>query len=235
MQRRSLLATVGAVLGSAGCLSTDDPPADTPSGDDAVTSTDEPTATTDERTPSDDVPDATDVFDGFDCPSFDDGADRTVCYHTATDEDVVLTAEPEVFDPYGGDDDVETLSFVLYNRSEWTVGFNPYDWSLHRFEGDGEWTRVGPDGPIPEPLYLCEPSETYRWEIPSASGPTPNDDARRLNLSLSPGVYAFSVTGGYQIVDDSTDAPEGRTEFVALARVETAIPVGGSEQTTAQG
>ncbi|MBX0323841.1 hypothetical protein EGH21_12450 [Halomicroarcula sp. F13] len=234
MQRRALLATVGAALGSAGCLSTGDPPADASTGDDAVTSTDDP-ATTDERTPSADVPDATDVFDGFDCPSFDDGADRTVCYHTATDDAVVLTAEPEVFDPYGGDDDVETLSFVLYNRSEWTVGFNPYDWSLHRFEGEGEWTKVGPDGPVPEPLSLVESGETYRWAVPSASGPSPSDDARRLDRSLSPGVYAFGVTGGYQVVDDSTDAPAERTEFVALARVETAIPLTGSEQTTAQG
>lgn len=236
MQRRTLLATVGTVLGSTGCLSTDDPPANTPSGDDTVTSTDEPTVTTDERTPGVDVPDATDVFDGFECPSFDDAADQSVCYHTATDEAVVLTAEPEVFDPYGGDDNVETLSFGLYNRSAWTFGVNPYDWSLHRFEGDGEWTKVAPDGPIREPLYLLDPGETYRWKIPSHSGPTPNDDnVRYLDVSLSPGVYAFSVTGSYQIVDDSTAAPEGRTELVALTRVETAIPVDGSDQTTAQG
>lgn len=31
-------------------------------------------------------------------------------------------------------DDVETLMFVLYNRSGWTVGFNPYDWGIERYE-----------------------------------------------------------------------------------------------------
>ena len=230
MHRRTLLTSLATLAATAGYVSGGDaltggsPDSGTPSPTDAHTDT--RTTTETPATPSD----ATDVFADFECPSFDDHADEAVCYHAAdaAESDLLLTAQPEVFDPYLGDDDVETLRFALYNRSEWPIRFNPYAWGIERYDG-GDWTHVAPAA-YPEPIVELPAGSTMRWELPSETRPartrpSPTDgDGHRLSVALDPGVYAFHLTVGYGGVsmETPTDAPKptDRVELVALFRVE---------------
>ena len=253
MDRRALLASLTATLaGTAGCVS-----GETPGGRPAFTSTepepadptqsDGPTTTdgTDAGTATGESPEpapASDAFADVECPSFDDRADRTVCYHaaypagsTGTDADLLLTAEPEVFDPDLDDATVETLEFTLYNRSDWSISFNPYDWGIER-RADGGWTHVAPDA-VPEPLVAVGPGGTMRWELPSEPHPSPSDGTYRLRVALDPGVYAFDITvsyGGFAVeTATETSPPDERVELVALFRVERAFdPTGGDRDTS---
>lgn len=222
MRRRTLLTSFATLAATAGCVSGGEAPAEQPTDDATPSPTD---VHTDTRTMTDtpaSPPDATDVFADFDCPSFDDNADETVCYHAADGSDLVLTAEPEVFDPSLGDDDVETLEFVLYNRSEWPVSFNPYAWGIERYD-DGEWSHVAPEM-HPEPMTEVASGSTMRWVLPAESGHEPADDDHPLSVALDAGVYAFHISLSYGAVsmDTPTDAPkpDERVELVALFRVE---------------
>lgn len=224
MRRRTMLASIAALAGTAGCVSTGESPGEQPTSDSVTPSpTDDHTDTrTMTETPTS-PPDATDVFADFDCPSFDDNADETVCYHAAeaAESDLLLTAEPQVFDPALRDGDVETLEFVLYNRSEWSVSFNPYAWGIERHDDGGGWTHVAPEM-HPEPMTEVAPGLTMRWELPSAPHPSPSDDVQSLSVALDSGVYAFHLTVGYGGISTETDAspPEKRVELVALFRVD---------------
>lgn len=257
MRRRALLASLATTLtATAGCLSdgqsagggsqTDDLTTDAQSGTDTRTTTDAGTdATTgagtpeDTETPDDPVtetptpPPASDAFADFDCPSFDETA-RTVCYHDAALDDapLVLTAEPEVFDPETGDDTGETLEFVLYNRSEWSVGFNPYDWGIERYD-DGEWVHIAPEM-TPLPWMILDSGATFTWSLSTGAHPSPDDERTQpVDVALEPGIYAFHVSVSYGGVDGTETAteteerpPEGRTELIALFEVETAMADG---------
>lgn len=246
MRRRALLAVLGtAVTGTAGCIGDGRLPGDDRSTADTDTATDTrtvtdtrvtdtpgDTATDTEGTPSPTEvtterptpPSASDAFADFDCPSFDE-TERTVCYHDADLADVplVLTARPEVFDPDLSDEDVETLDFTLYNRSEWSVGFNPYDWGIERYD-DGQWTHVAPMQ-YPEPWTHLPAGEVFTWSLPSEPRPSPDDEQRhQVNVELDPGVYAFHVNVSYESHDaDDDDQPDGTTELIALFRIEQAI------------
>lgn len=219
MHRRRLLASL-AVAAGAGCLGR--------SGGDQLS----PAGARTDTTPQ--VPTASDTFAGISCPEYPD-ADRTVCYHTSTgDTDAVLTADPEVFDPDDGDNTVETLRFTLRNRGEWTVLVNPHDWAIHRRDGSS-WSRVAPAEPASEPLYSLEPGETLEWGLPERTHPSPGgDETYRVDTSLDPGTYAFSVTGRYDGTD-LTETPSGeppdRTAFVALFRLDTAVGRTGETRT----
>jgi len=243
MRRRALLGSLAATLsaGAAGCIS------DSPTGSEPPTDTQTPTDTptdvhTTEQSPTSDPsmtppPTATDVFADFDCPSFHE-TERTVCYHEVdpTEVPLVLTAEPEVFDPDLDGEDIETLDFKLYNRSEWNVGFNPYDWGIERYD-DGEWTHVAPEM-YPEPWLTLKPAQRYTWSLPSAPHPSPSIDRQMgLPVPLDPGIYAFHVSVVYEASVTATDTeetppPSGHTELVALFRIEQAIDsTGGSDGT----
>lgn len=234
MRRRALLTAMATtVAGAAGCIGDDASPAGDGSMTDTDTATDTPgnTATT-EDPPSTTVvsegptpPPATDVFADFECPSFED-TDRTVCYHEAAPADVplVLTAQPELFDPYMGDDNVEALDFTLYNRSEWSVGFNPYDWGIERYD-DGEWTHVAPEM-YPEPWTRLPARDTFRWSLPSEPHQAPSDDQiHQVDVALDAGVYAFRVSVSYERHETAVEdgRPDGKTELIALFRIEQAI------------
>lgn len=230
MHRRDLLATVGVAAAAAGCLS----PMDNGSPADSGTPTDSRHRTDTPNTSG--VPTASDEFAGTTCPSFPE-PDRTVCYHTAgEDADVVLAAEPELFDPERGDDTVESLSFTLYNHSEWSVSCNPYDWAIHEHSG-GTWSFVAPQGPVREPLHILAPGDSLRLELPEMTHPSPGgDDSYRVDAALEPGVYAFSVTGTYggtDLPETPAGEPPDRTAFVALFRLGSAI--GGAGETTTAG
>lgn len=231
MRRRTLLASLATLAGTAGCVGSGEDPAGQPTDDESPSPTDDPTPSptdshTDTRTMTETPPEpptASDAFADYDCPSFTDNADETVCYHAAvTESDLLLTAEPEVFDPGTDDEGTETLEFVLYNRSEWPVNFNPYAWGIERYD-DGDWTHVAPDM-HPEPMAETAPGETMRWVLPSEDGSSPDDDVHPLSVALDPGVYAFHLTVSYGAIagDAPTDTPkpEGRTELVALFEVE---------------
>ena len=225
MHRRRLLAGLAAAA-SAGCLGRSGGEQSSPTGARTATAT----ARTETDTPG--VPTASDTFAGTSCPEYTD-ADRTVCYHTAPEgADVVLSAEPEVFDPESGDNIVQTLRFTLYNQGEWTVLVNPYDWTIHRRDGSS-WSRVAPEGPRSEPLYILEPGATLEWELPEMTHPSPGgDDTYRVDASLEPGTYAFSVTGSYDgtnLTETPSGEPPAETAFVALFRLDS--PVGGAGAT----
>jgi len=261
MRRRALLASLAASLtAAAGCLGDgrgggggsppdDDTPTGTDGGTNTRSATDTPTrdgtdSPTDDvtDTPEDPVsetptpPPASDAFDDFDCPDFED-TDRTVCYHEADpDTDpLVLTAEPEVYDPETGDGSVDTLDFVLYNRTEASVGFNPYDWGIERYD-DGEWTHVAPEI-SPEPWTNLSGGGTFTWSLPTGTDPLAGAERRQpVDVALEPGVYAFHVS--VLVEDDSTETPTGgssgseRIELIALFRAESGLgsatePTGG--------
>ena len=226
MRRRTLLASLATLVGTAGCVSGGEAPAGEPTDDATPSPTDSHTDTQTMTEPPAEPPTASDAFADYDCPSFTDNADETVCFHTAgAESDLLLTAQPEVFDPDLGDDDVETPEFVLYNRSEWPVSFNPYAWGIERYD-DGEWTHVAPDM-HPEPMTETRPGETMRWVLPAEGGSSPDDDVHPLSVALDPGVYAFHVTVSYGAIagDTPTDGskPEGRTELITLFEVEERI------------
>lgn len=247
MRRRTLLASLAtAAAGTAGCIADSSDPGAPATGGSDPTDASPTDRRTDTRTATDqpvDPPDATDVFADFECPSFSEDPDRTVCYHAApADPDLLLSAEPEVFDPYLADGDVETLRFVLYNRSGWPVGFNPYDWGIERYDG-GEWTHVAPEA-YPEPWTEVPAGERFAWALPAAARPAPEDpDVQPVAVALEPGVYAFHVDvklGSSAAVDTETaDAPEETVELVALFRLEESIDptgeAGTDERTTAAG
>lgn len=226
MRRRTLLASLATLAGTAGCVGSGEDPAGQPTDDATSSPTDSHTDTQTMTETPQQPPDATDAFADFECPSFTDNADETICYHAAdAGSDLLLTAEPEVFDPAFGDDDVETLEFVLYNRSEWPVSYNPYAWGIERYD-DGEWTHVAPQM-HPEPMAETAPGATMRWVLPAEDGASLDDDVHALSVALDPGVYAFHVAVSYGAVagDTPTDSskPEGRTELVALFQVEERV------------
>lgn len=234
MRRRTLLASLATLAGTAGCVSGGEgaAPQATESPTSSPTDVHTDTRTTTETPPQPDA--ATDVFADVGCPSFDDHADETVCYHDADVEtaDLLLTAEPEVFDPYLGDDDVEALQFVLYNQSDWPIGFNPYAWGIERHD-DGEWSHVAPET-YPEPFVEQRPGTAMRWILPAESGSPPaGDDVHPLSVALDPGVYAFHLTVSYGGISTETPTdqpkPADRVELVALFRLEQAIDPSAEE------
>lgn len=134
MRRRAVLASSMSLLaGLTGCVSGTGSLGPSSTSETSVT----PTETTPEGSSNRDTPPSTDaapapdpasdVFADFGCPSFDDAADRTVCYHGVepSSADAVLEVAPEVFDPNLEGNSVETLWFTLYNRSARHFHFNP--------------------------------------------------------------------------------------------------------------
>lgn len=235
MRRRHVLHASALGLASlAGCQAGGGGPGATTTTDQSPTTTDHtspPPTTTAERstttTPSPAPAPASGVFDGFECPSFDDEADRTVCYHGVdpAEADVVLSVGTEVFDPDYGDDVVETLPFRLYNRSQWHVHLNPDGWRIARLE-DGAWTHVAPEA-HDVPLVVLSPGQTYVWELPSEPHPTPRPNRYRLlDVELAAGTYAFHVAGRLGAGLDETptaDPPDERVELVGLFRLVRAV------------
>lgn len=237
MRRRTfLVASIPPLVGLPGCVGDASSPGTSPEpgAGDTPTGTTEPPKT--DLAPAPDP--ATDVFADMACPSFDDAADRTVCYHRVdpSTEDVVLGVGKEVFDPYLRDDDVETLRFTLYNRSDWHFHFNPDGWGIERFD-DGRWVHVAPEAHN-VPLALLPPGETYVWEIPSQLHPTPFDEWYTvLDVALPAGVYAFHVAGsfggslgtGRTPTDTPTaEPPDERVECVGLFRLDDDVDPGSS-------
>lgn len=231
-----------AIAGLAGCLGRTVGPSGRTTTDAPPTTDEEPTTDAPASTPP---RPASDVFADVECPSFDDSADRTVCYHAVdpAETDVLLTVDPEVFDPGLGDDTVEELHFTLHNQSEWHFQFNPYAWGIERREDD-EWVHVAPDA-VPEPLTAIPPGSTYTWTMPSERHPTDDPDRTMyLDLALEAGVYAFHVSGFFGIGFDPATAtptaepPDERVECVGLVRLDDDVDPstsGEPPKTTATG
>ncbi|MFB6141708.1 MAG: hypothetical protein ABEJ30_00015 [Halorientalis sp.] len=206
--RRTVLATLSSALVSAGCLGTNpgspDDGTTTPTDRPGDTPTDTPTDGPSD-TPTDNAPQLpTDSrFAGEPCPTFTD-ADRTVCWHTATDPDVFLAPETEVFRPVSGNQEVETVTFTLHNVADEPFALNPYAWALKRRE-DGDWRHVAPDAHI-EPLVEVPPGGSYEWVLSRQQHPVPPaDDDERLypTVDVSNGHYAFVVDGWFGEGDES--------------------------------
>jgi len=210
MRRRALLATLGTATAlTAGCLNRSnggDPDEtttdDTPSGD--------PTTRTD-RTTTGTPADPDSRFAGVECPSFED-TDRTVCFHTPGNGSSKVSVEPstQVFAPATGDGTVETVTFVLHNRSGGTFGLNPHAWSLYRRTDDG-WAFVAPDVYV-EPWHTIEAGGTYTWHLSAQEHSAPmSEDATAIVRDLAEGTYAFQITGA------GGDGPESGTSYECIA------------------
>lgn len=217
MNRRTLLAALGTAVAGAGCL--------TPAGGPDDTVTPLPTETANETATPTSPPTPSDTFEGLPCPSVED-ADRTVCHHTAGESaDVVMVADPEVFDPATATES-DTVGFTLYNRGEWTVLTNPYDWSIYRFDDDA-WVDATPERAVAEPLYILEPGQSMDWQLITGPEQASMPGYAALDLSLDPGTYAFGVTGHYSgtnLTETPTgDPPDERTAFLALFELESAV------------
>jgi hypothetical protein len=238
--RRTVLATLGAVLLPAGCLGAPvdsradrgnstvsgdpptepstatpgEPPTETPDGPPTGTPDQTPTPTSD-RTPTT-TPDGR--FRDEPCPSFS-GADRTVCAHTRpADAPVYLESSADVLrvDP---EDAVETITFTLHNDTGGPVTLNPYAWAVHRKDGDGEWARVAPDVHV-QPLVELPDGETYAWILSRRPHPTPEGDRTLYpTVDVGNGRHAFAVVGRVGPVGGDGDSGE-RVECVALFDVE---------------
>lgn len=161
---------------------------------------------------------------GQSCPSFDTGADRTVCADDEqTDVPVSFQRSSRVLSPSEGA--VETLTFALTNQSNRTFGFNPNDWEIQAWTTEG-WRHIAPDV-VFQPLYRLSPGERFRWELSLRPHPGSDDDAttKHVTESLDPARYAFSVSGGFGTIQSEesngteSDEASERIEFVARFRV----------------
>jgi hypothetical protein len=199
VNRRTLLATVGAgVAGLAGCSDAVEEFAPTEEGE--TTTRRPPGRPTDGTVPCSetgwgyelggppvrDLPEPTDSFEGYDCPTFE-WADRTVCYQrvTVAEEDVVLVATDATL--MTGDISWAGGEFVLVNRTGEVVETHPGTWTVLE-PTDSGWSLV--DGGDPDCLRRIEHEGIHWWSF--------GTDAEEINLTgvpvdLDPGVYAFAV------------------------------------------
>lgn len=217
MHRRSFIVAIGtATTLTAGCVSQSDEsesgPTDDPSSTTGPSDSDDGSDPADSKTP----PDANSRFDDIDCPSFAE-SDRTVCYHTRTsdDPDVVVEPSTELFEPTGSEDSVETMEFVLRNRTDDPFGLNPYSWSIYE-RTDNDWSLVAPEEYV-EPWTALNSGETYTWRLSIEQHSAPmSEDTMAVVQDLSSGIYAFQITGlGTFEGDDDTNV-----ECIALFEVQ---------------
>lgn len=196
MNRRSFIATIGTVTTlTAGCVSQSDGNQPTEKGS---------------------TPNGNTGFDDIDCPSFAD-SDQTVCYHTLTDDDASVVVEPstEQFAPSGADDSVETMAFVLRNRTDEPFGLNPYSWSIYE-RIDTKWSFVAPEEYV-EPWTEIPSGETYTWQFSIQQHSAPmSEDTMAIVENLTSGIYAFTITG-FGTVDGND---ETNVECIALFEVQ---------------
>lgn len=140
------------------------------------------------------------------CPSFADDA-TTVCAHDASgDEPVGFTASARTLAP------MNSIAFELTNRSNNSLGMNPYQWTVYR-RRDDDWTHVAPDA-YPEPWLQLDPDETHEWTLTLGDGGGAANES--IELSLESGIYAFVKPCRIETGDDA-----GSYECVAVFRVET--------------
>lgn len=196
MYRRTVLVAIGA--STAGCVNTG------AGGSDGRTNTDPNGTGTDQRTPDGRTTtdggtpqDARERFGEYPCPSFAEGTDRTVCWHTVDPEsaDLYLSVASPVFEPAAGD---ASLPFTLHNDSGVPFGHNPYEWAIKRETEEG-WEHVAPDMYI-EPWETVPDGETYTWvlrvgEDATTSAGTDRERTLTVTQDLADGVYAFQITG----------------------------------------
>jgi len=115
-------------------------------------------------------------------------------------------------------DEVETILFTLHNEGDRDFGYNPHDWAVYRYAGDG-WSRVAPQE-HEDPLYVLEPGETDTWSLSTEPHPSSNDDVHQVTADLDSGyTHAFRVFGD---LGRTEDAP--RIECVAVFDYLRAVP-----------
>ncbi|WP_302081458.1 hypothetical protein [Salinibaculum rarum] len=188
--RRTVLASLGTALVSAGCLVSAEDRSDSP-GDD-------PNANTPAREPDgpySDGPTARGRFADEPCPSFAE-TDRTVCAHSRGDSDIYLESSSEVFRPDPSTDSVESLTFTLCNDHDRPFRFNPHAWQLYDKE-NGEWSLVAPEVYI-EPVSEIPPGGSYEWVLSRQPRPGASaDDWLDVTVDVTPGRKAFTVDGWF--------------------------------------
>lgn len=223
MKRRTVLAGLGATLLTSGCLSPTRP-SDAPANDsDRDTPSDSPGSepTPPDETPTRQIPDS---LQNIGCPSFRE-SDVTVCTHTDS-EPVPISLRPEshTLRVVQGNNTIEALDLTLSNASGHTFGFNPYDWRVDRYTGDG-WTKVAPETVV-EPWTEISPGEQYDYELTTQHHPSPANGPLQIAVDLTTDVYAVSVVGNW-----AKDGETKRVECVAL--VDVTVEAEHSSPTTA--
>jgi hypothetical protein len=106
----------------------------------------------------------------------------------------------------------ESLGLTLANASGHSFGFNPHDWRVDRYTGDG-WTKVAPEMVV-EPWTEVPPDGHYEYELATDQSTPQSDDAQPISVDLTSAIHAVSVVGNW---GDGADAK--RVECVALVDV----------------
>lgn len=194
MKRRTVIATLGALPLTAGCLAP-------PRSDSQQTATGgDATATADP---------------GERCSSFESDVDRTVCWPTEERlrSRVYLNASIPTFEPTTDDSTVETLEFVLHNQHpDHLVEVTPEDWQIARRTPE-DW-RVVASASDSEPTRLLPSGERYTWSLSLRRHPTPSrEDTTYLARDLADGVYAFQTVA--RLLED----PAVRVECIAVVEI----------------
>ncbi|MEF8784790.1 MAG: hypothetical protein V5A45_02570 [Haloarculaceae archaeon] len=186
--RRTVLASLGTAVLSAGCLAS----ADSQDGDSGDSPrTEHPASPPD--TPYPDSPTPRNRFADEPCPSFVE-TDQTVCAHSHGDSELSLEPSSQVFRPEPGTDVIETLTFTLYNDSDRPFNLNPRAWQVHRKES-GQWSLVAPDNHV-EPLSEVPAGESYEWVLSKQPFPTAaTADKLYVTVDIEPGRHAFAIDG----------------------------------------
>jgi hypothetical protein len=211
MKRRTVLAGFGTALLTSGCLgqtqSKNTPTGDGPQPADTPSRTPESSPTTPDD-PATEQP--SDDFRTIDCPSFRD-ADVTVCAQT-DNYPIMLQPTSTTYQVVQGNSTIETLDLTLSNTSDHSFGFNPHDWRLDRYSGDG-WTKVAPEG-VAEPWTNVAPNGQYEYELTTQQHPSPANGPHQIDVDLTSDVYALSIVGNWD-----TGRNGKRIECIALINV----------------
>ena len=159
-------------------------------------------------------------FAGQACPTLQQHADRTVCYHTLDHDDpppVYLEPSAEQLTDWN-----EDVTYTLHNKSDHGIGLD-CDPRIYRRRRQG-WVifkTAPPRGCVAE----LDPGEQFHWHLPTGVDPTvTNVDSRPIhwfpNSDETPsGMFAISTDTTPQGEDD---APT--TEHVALFEVAVETP-----------
>lgn len=170
VHRRTVLASLSAAVGLAGCLQS---PLDAGHGG---------------RSPQS----STDVWgEKPPCPALDSTASRTVCTGGGHPDPgaVPVALQPPADTPLRAG---KPFTVTLRPNADVPLTFAPGDWTARRLGDDG-WREVA-SGKRPRGFTTVYPDEQYEWRVGVPEADATTDDWTRVAASFDPGRYSFSVT-----------------------------------------
>lgn len=106
---------------------------------------------------------------------------------------VSLTAESDALVSTTGDDTVESIRFVLTNRTAGSLRLDPASWVIERESAEG-WTEIAAGDDDGDERTV--PSDgTHTWSLSLTTHPTPASERRTFVFeNLAEGTYRFGVS-----------------------------------------